>query len=85
MSQCNFTLRFTGSAADTIQKVRSEIQKQNGNFDGDETSGAFDVKVLGSPIKGSYQVAGSEIGVSIEQKPIFISCDQIRSFMQNYM
>ena len=85
MSQCNFTLRFTGSAADTIQKVRSEMQKQNGTFDGDETSGAFSVKVLGSSIKGSYQVAGPEIGINIEQKPIFISCDQIRSFMQNYL
>lgn len=85
MSQCNFPINFSGSAADTINKVKTEIEKQNGSFEGNETSGSFSVKVFGSAIKGSYTVAGSEIAINIDTKPIFVSCDQIKSFMQNYL
>lgn len=83
MADCNFSINFSGAPSDIVTKIRSEIQKQGGNFDGDETAGSFSVKVFGSTIAGSYNVAGSQINVNIASKPMFISCGQVEGFLKS--
>ncbi|HEY0678908.1 MAG TPA: hypothetical protein VGD17_11520 [Chitinophagaceae bacterium] len=85
MAQCNFTLPFSAAPADVIHSVKTEIAKQGGNFDGNETEGSFSVSVFGSSIKGSYSVSGSSLNVIIDSKPIFVNCGQIESFMKGYI
>jgi len=81
MAGCNFSIAFAGSAANAIAKSKAEIEKQGGSFNGDEQSGSFSVKVFGT-ISGTYTVSGSQINIVITDKPLFISCSQIESFMQ---
>ena len=81
MSDCNFSVTFSGSAANAIAKSKAEIEKQGGMFNGDDNSGSFSVKVLGT-IAGTYTVSGSQINIVITNKPLLISCSQIASFMQ---
>lgn len=83
MADCNFSINFSGQASDVLNKIRSEIQKQNGNFDGDENGGSFSVKVFGSTIAGSYNVTGTQININIDQKPMFIGCGQVESFLKS--
>lgn len=83
MAECNFSIGFQGSAADIVNKVQSQIQKQGGEFNGNEASGSFSVKVLGSNIAGSYAVAGSQINIEIDSKPFFIGCSQIEGFLKS--
>lgn len=83
MADCNFSIGFTGSAADMVAKVQSQIEKQGGSFNGDDSSGSFSVKVLGSTIAGSYTITGSEINVTITDKPFFVGCSQIEGFLKS--
>jgi hypothetical protein len=83
MADCNFSINFSGAASDIVTKIRSEIQKQGGDFNGDETSGSFGVKVFGSTIAGSYNVTGTQININITSKPIFISCGQVEGFLKS--
>jgi hypothetical protein len=83
MADCNFSINFSGSASDIVTKIKSEIEKQGGNFDGNETAGSFSVKVFGSTIAGSYTATATQIDVNITSKPMFISCGQVESFLKS--
>jgi hypothetical protein len=79
---CNFSISFAGPATRILEKAKSAIEGQGGSFMGDLSSGSFSVQVLGS-ISGSYTISGQVININIDSKPIFISCNQIESFMKN--
>ena len=83
MAACNFSIPFSGSAHDVLNKAKSSVQSQGGNFNGDETVGAFDVSVFGSIIKGSYSVSGQNLDIVIDSKPFLIPCSTIESFLKN--
>lgn len=85
MADCNFSLNIPGSAADIVTKIQSQIQRQGGSFNGNEASGSFSVKVLGSAIAGAYTIAGSQMDVVINDKPFFVGCGQIESFLQSQL
>ena len=82
MSKCSFTLSFSGSADDIMSKTRTAIEAQGGIFQGDATSGTFNVQVMGT-ISGSYTITGQLMNIDIDSKPIFIPCSQIESFMKS--
>ena len=78
---CNFNLRFTEPAAIAVGKARGAVLSQNGKFEGDDTSGSFEVSVFGSTIKGNYTVTGQILNLSITDKPFFVPCSTIESFL----
>jgi len=80
---CNFNIPFSGSPQNILNKARTAVQGQGGTFNGDETSGNFDVNVFGSIIKGSYTVMGNELNIIIDSKPFLIPCSTIESFLKN--
>lgn len=82
MADCNFSIAFPGTAADIISKVQSQVQQQGGNFNGDPNSGSFNLKVMGSTVAGSYTISGSTINIAISDKPFFVSCGAIESFLK---
>lgn len=82
MADCNFSIGFPGTAADIVAKVQGQIQQQGGTFNGDPNSGSFNVKVLGSTVAGSYTISGSNINIAINDKPFFVSCGAIESFLK---
>ncbi|MGB8193566.1 MAG: hypothetical protein WCF67_16670 [Chitinophagaceae bacterium] len=85
MADCNFSISFSGTAANLVAQMQTQIEKQGGSFNGDENSGTFSVKVLGSSIEGSYTITGSELNVVITDKPFFIGCGQIESFLKSHI
>lgn len=78
---CKLNLPFTGPAEITIQKARVAVENQNGIFNGDNNSGSFEVTVLGSTIKGNYNVTGQILNLEITEKPFFVPCSTIESFL----
>ena len=80
---CNFSITFPGPATRILEKAKSAIEGQGGNFSGDLSSGTFSVKVMGS-ISGSYTITGQVMNINIDSKPIFIGCGQIESFMKSH-
>lgn len=81
MSDCNIILPFTGSVSTAIAKAKAAIESQNGNFEGNDQSGNFEVSVFGNMIKGSYAVTGQTLNLDIMNKPFFIPCSTIKSLL----
>lgn len=78
---CQFSVTINDSVETTLGKARSAIEGQNGIFNGDENSGNFEVTVFGNTIKGSYEVAGQILNLLITDKPFFVPCSTIESFL----
>jgi len=79
---CKFKIPFTGSLEQSLNKARTAVEGQGGTFSGDETSGSFEVSVMGT-IKGSYTVLGNELDIVIDSKPLFVSCGMIEGFLKS--
>lgn len=78
---CSFNLTFSGPADAAVEKARSAVQSQNGVFEGDDRSGSFEVTVFGNTIRGNYQVTGQTLDLKITDKPFFVPCSTIESFL----
>ena len=83
MAACNFSVPFTKSATDVLDKAKQTIESQNGTFTGDEINGSFDVSVFGNTVKGSYTVEGQNLVIEITEKPFLVPCSMIESFLVN--
>jgi hypothetical protein len=83
MSACNFIIPFSGESKEILDKAKATIEKQGGNFTGDELSGNFDITLAGNTVKGSYTVTGNELTIIIDTKPFFVPCDMIESYLKS--
>lgn len=83
MAACNFSVPFTKSATDILDKAKQTIESQNGTFTGDENNGSFDVSVFGNTVIGSYTVQGQNLVIEITEKPFLVPCSMIESFLVN--
>jgi hypothetical protein len=68
-----------------MNKAKSAVESQGGNFTGDTTSGKFDVSVFGNSIAGSYEVAGQNLNIVIDSKPFLIPCSAIEGFLSKQL
>lgn len=82
---CSFSISFTGPAEQVLGKARSAVQNQGGLFEGDLSTGKFDVSVLGNSIKGSYSIIGQEMNIVISDKPFFVPCNTIEGFLKTQL
>ena len=79
---CKFKIPFSGSTQQVLNRARTTVEGQGGTFSGDESSGNFEVSVMGT-IKGSYTVLGNELDIVIDSKPLFVSCGMIEGFLKS--
>ena len=82
MSKCNFSIAFSGSPEQVFQKAKGAVEKQGGNFNGDQNSGNFSLNVFGN-ISGSYTVSGNQLDIIIEDKPMMIPCSAIENVLKS--
>ena len=85
MSDCNFNIPFSGDASPLVAKARAAVESQNGLFEGDNIQGNFEVSVMANTLKGSYNVAGQIMNISIFNKPFFVPCSTIEGFLKSKM
>jgi hypothetical protein len=85
MSACNFSIPFSGVPSDIYQKARTAVHEQGGHFQGDDSSGVFELSVLGSTIRGTYNIAGQALHVSIDSKPFMIPCSTLQNYLARYL
>jgi hypothetical protein len=78
---CNFNLPLNEPALSAVAKARAAVESQNGIFTGDEHSGNFEVTLFGNTIKGNYIVEGKILNLTITEKPFFVPCSMIESFL----
>ncbi|MEO5650198.1 MAG: hypothetical protein ABIR03_09785 [Ginsengibacter sp.] len=78
---CKFNLPFSEPAENAVGKAKAAVESQNGIFNGDTNSGNFEVTVFGNTIKGNYSVTGQILNLEITDKPFFVPCSTIESFL----
>ena len=79
---CNFSITFSGSPASIVNKAKTAVTSQGGNFQGDEGSGQFKLSVFGATIGGSYTITGQELQVIIDDKPFLVPCSTIEGYLK---
>jgi hypothetical protein len=85
MAACNFSISFSGPPAGIINRAQAAIQDQGGELHGNDMSGAFQLSVLGSDIRGSYNISGQDLNITIDSKPFLIPCGTIRNYLAKYL
>lgn len=80
---CKIEIPFKESPAEAIGKARTAVLNQNGNFDGDDYLGNFDVTVMGNRVAGKYRIEGQILLLDVTEKPFFVPCSMIESFLRN--
>lgn len=85
MAACNFSFPIGGDPASILQKARSAVTAQGGNFEGNEQSGQFNLSVFGSTIAGNYSVTGGTMDIVISDKPFMLPCVTIEGFLKSQL
>ena len=85
MSACNFTISFTKSVTDVLEKAKKTVESQGGNFTGDENEGNFNVSIFGNTVIGSYTVSGLSLNIDITDKPFLVPCNMIENFLKSQL
>jgi len=81
MSTCEFKVPFKGSAEEIMNKAKDAVESQGGTFNGDLVAGDFNVSLLSNKVSGKYVVEGNEMTLTIFEKPMFVPCSAIESFL----
>jgi hypothetical protein len=81
---CQFSIPVSGSVDTMLAKARSAVEQNGGTFNGDTTSGSFEVSVMGT-IRGSYTATSSQIDITITDKPMLVGCGMIENFLKSKM
>lgn len=80
---CNFSIPFSGNLQPVLDKARATVEEQGGTFNGDNNSGEFSLSAFGNNIAGSYAVNGSQLEILISDKPFFVPCNAIESYLKS--
>lgn len=78
---CKFSVNFSEPAESAVLKAKNAVESQSGIFHGDVNSGEFEVTVFGNNIKGNYTVTNQVLNIEITDKPFFVPCNMIESFL----
>jgi hypothetical protein len=77
MSKCRFTFSITQPVDTLLDNARRQIVAKGGRFNGDATKGSFNGSTPFGAIEASYTIVGQELIISIEKKPLLVSCKRI--------
>jgi hypothetical protein len=83
MSNCKFTIPFSGSATEIVEKAKSTVQSQGGTFEGNEQNGSFKISLMSNTVSGFYEVEGNLLTMTITEKPMFVPCAAIEGYLAN--
>ena len=85
MSACNFSIDFSKSVTEILNKAKTTVESQGGNFTGDESAGNFDVSIFGNTVVGSYVINGQSLNIDIIDKPFLVPCSMIENFLKSQL
>jgi len=79
---CSFDITIDGSVDVFVNKARTEVNGAGESFNGNSSSGSFNVPIPFSQIAGSYTIIGQIATVTITSKPFVISCSAIEDYIE---
>jgi len=82
---CDFTINFSATVSEVVDKARLAIAKAGGVFRGDIEKGNFTLSTPLGEIEGNYTTEEKAIIIHIEKKPMFIPCATIEGELKKYL
>ena len=79
MAECSFKFKLETDRAEAVEKVKTTIETEGGEFSGDENKGTFSLPTPVGVIEGSYQVEVDELKIDISKKPSFLPCSMMET------
>lgn len=85
MSDCKFTVPFS-EEPDAIKETLTEEMKGNGGqISFSEDKGNFAIDTAIGSIAGELRMNDQSIDVAISDKPAFLPCKMIKTYLQEYL
>ncbi len=83
---CKFELHIKGNPEIYLAQAKAAIEKFKGTLTGDAECGELFVSTPIGKIKASYLIKeGNTMQVEVHEKPLFLSCDKIKTVLQEYI
>lgn len=83
MSSCDpFSITFQGTVADYLEKAQKAAAKMNGTFNGNETSGGFDINSPLGKVAGTYTINGQTATITVTEKPMMLACAMLEGLLK---
>ena len=82
---CQFSIPFEGSAPEIVSKADEAISGAGGKFSSAGSTGTFELALPIGKIEGEYLIADSMMTITINKKPVFISCKLIEQKIKEYL
>jgi len=86
LTKHSFIVKLKNEISSILEKVKSLIKEQGGQFEGNTECGFFDGKSVLGTIKVKYRsISNNEIEIIIEDKPFIIPSQTIESKIKKYL
>jgi hypothetical protein len=82
---CEFSRQLPGPASDVLTKGRRSVEANGGSMSGDTVQGTIRLRTPVGEVAGEYTVSGSTIAFRITQKPFFVPCFTIETYVDRFL
>ena len=83
----NFEFSLLGNPSEELSRIKSEAARNNFIFIGDAKEGSFTggAAMLNLNIRGSYIVAGNKLLVTVFDKPLTQSWENVKTLLKRFI
>lgn len=81
MSKCTFRFNINQPVDALLDNAKQQIVAKGGRFNGDATRGNFSGSTPIGSIEASYRIVENELVISIDKKPLLVSCRRIEQVL----
>jgi hypothetical protein len=79
---CEFIFNHSKDPQHLFERAKAAITGNGGNLTGTESSGSFSIEKFGMSVEGRYEIGATEVKLFVDNKPFFVSCQQIENMIQ---
>lgn len=85
MAKHTFSVTFTGSSDDTLDKARRALAKEGGAVEGDGSKGTLLAVTPAGKVKGTYRVEGQTLTIEVTDKPFIVPASAIEAQVRKFL
>ncbi len=82
---CEFSRQLPGPPTEVLTKGRRSIEAHGGSMSGDLVRGTIRLPTPVGEVAGEYMVSGATIVFRITQKPFFVPCFTIETYVDRFL
>jgi hypothetical protein len=85
MINCSFEFSYSGTPDVLFQKIKTAIEAERGQVEGDAESGTIKIPYALFSVQGNYKIQEQSIRIEITKKPPLTSCERIENSITSFL